>query len=57
MLDKLVLILLGVWALIFGIIYVTDLKISFGPVIMGFAALACGIVCLFRAFTGPNPPK
>jgi len=50
MLDKTILILLGVWAIIFGILYVTNLKIEWSGQIMGFAALCLGVVCLIRAF-------
>ncbi len=48
--DKLVLILLGIFLLIFGLLSVTNFRIEFAPVIMGLAALAAGVVCLIRAF-------
>jgi len=48
--DKLVLILLGVFFLLFGIFSVTNIEVVWGKPIMGLAALAAGIVCLFRAF-------
>ncbi len=47
--DKLVLLLLAVWALLFGIFAVTNLRVVWSEPIMGFAALALGIVCLVRA--------
>lgn len=47
--DKLVLIFLGVFLLLFGIFAVTNLKIEWGQPIMGFSALVAGAVCLFRA--------
>lgn len=49
MTDKLVLILLGVFLLLFGIFAVTNIKVTWGEPVMGVAALAAGIVVLFRA--------
>lgn len=48
--DKLILILLAVFMLIFGIFGVTNLQVTWGPQIMAFAALVLGAVCLIRAF-------
>lgn len=48
--DKLVLILLGVFLLLFGVMQVTNIQIVWMGAIMGLAALAAGGVCLFRAF-------
>jgi hypothetical protein len=48
--DKLVLICLAVWAFLFGLLTVTNIKVEWGNPIMGFAALVLGIVCLIRAF-------
>lgn len=48
--DRWVLILLAVWALLFGIFTVTNLRVEWGNPLMGFAALILGIVCLIRAF-------
>lgn len=50
--DRLLLILLGVFLLLFGIFAVTNLKVEWGPAIMGFSALAAGVVCLVRASRG-----
>lgn len=49
-LDKLVLILLAIWALLFGLFAVTNFEVVWGKPIMGFAALCLGVVCLIRAF-------
>lgn len=49
MLDKLVLILLGVYMLLVGVLTVTSLDVVWSEPIIGFAALACGIVCIVRA--------
>jgi hypothetical protein len=49
MLDKLVLILLGVFFLLFGLFAVTNIEVVWGKPIMGLAALAAGVVCLVRA--------
>lgn len=54
MLDKAVLILLALWALLFGIFAVTNIQVEWGKPIMGFSALALGVVCLIRAFVGPR---
>jgi hypothetical protein len=50
--DKLLFILLGIFLLLFGIFSVTNIDVAWGKPIMGFAALAAGIVCLARAFRG-----
>lgn len=47
--DRLVLILLAVWALLFGLLTVTNITVDFMRPVMGLAALALGIVCLVRA--------
>ena len=47
--DKLVLILLGVFLLLFGLFAVTNIEVVWGKPLMGFAALAAGAVCLIRA--------
>jgi hypothetical protein len=49
MFDKLLLILLGIFLLLFGIFHVTNLQVEWGGPIMGFAALGAGVVCLIRA--------
>lgn len=49
-LDRVVLICLAVWALLFGLFAVTNIKVEWGHLIMGLAALVLGIVCLIRAF-------
>jgi len=48
--DRIVLICLAIWALLFGLLHVTNIKIDWMVPIMGFAALVLGIVCLIRAF-------
>lgn len=48
--DKTVLVLLGIFAILFGIFKVTNLQVVWADPIMGFSALALGIVCLIRAF-------
>lgn len=47
--DKLVLILLGVFLCLFGLFAVTNIEIVWGRPIEGIAALAAGIVCIVRA--------
>lgn len=47
--DKIVLILLLIFLLIFGISTVTNIQIVWMQPIMGISALAAGIVCLIRA--------
>lgn len=47
--DKLLLVLLGIFLLLYGVFAVTNLQVEWGRPIMGFSALAAGAVCLFRA--------
>lgn len=47
--DKLLLILLGIFLLLFGVFAVTNLDVVWGKPIMGFGALAAGVVALFLA--------
>ncbi len=47
--DKLVLILLAVFLLLFGLAAVTNIQIALMTTLMGLAALAAGVVCLVRA--------
>lgn len=51
-LDKLVLIFLCIWALLTGLFSVTNLQVTWGPQVLGFSALACGICCLVRLLKG-----
>lgn len=50
MFDNLLLILLGLFCLLFGIFHVTNIQVTWGEPVMGFSALAAGAVCLVRAF-------
>jgi hypothetical protein len=54
--DKVVLICLAIWALITGLLAVTNIQITWGPTLAGFAALVLGIVCLIRVFAGRGTP-
>jgi len=58
--DRVVLICLGIWALITGILSVTNVQVTWGPQLAGFAALILGIVCIIRAIiiwnSGARPP-
>lgn len=49
MFDRLLLMCLGVFLLLFGVFAVTNLEVMWGKGIMGLAALAAGVVCLIRA--------
>lgn len=49
MFDRIILILLGIFALVYGIMAVTNIEIVWMKPLAGFAALALGIVCLIRA--------
>ena len=49
--DKLVLILLGVFLVLFGIAHATNLQIVWMEPITAIAALAAGIICLIRGLT------
>jgi hypothetical protein len=50
--DKLLLILLGIFLLLFGVFAVTNLELTWGRPVMGFAALIAGVVCLIRGIVG-----
>jgi hypothetical protein len=50
MLDKAAGVCLAVWALLFGLFAVTNFEVAWGRPLMGFAALACGVVTLIRVF-------
>ena len=50
--DKLVLILLGIFLMLFGLFAVTNIQVDWGKPIMGFSALAAGVICLFRGVSG-----
>lgn len=47
-LDRLVLILLGIFLLLYGVMHVTNIKVVWMEPICGFAALTAGAVCLIR---------
>ena len=51
--DKLVLVFLGVFLLLFGVFAVTNLQVEWGKPIMGFSALIAGVVCLIRVIRSP----
>lgn len=46
--DKLILICLAIFSLLFGIFTVTNIRVEWGNPLMGFAALVLGIVCIVR---------
>lgn len=52
MFDRLVLICLGVFLLLFGLFSVTNIQVEWGKPIMGFAALIAGVICCIRAAYG-----
>ncbi len=55
MFDRLVLILLGVFLTLTGLLMVTNLQVEWSKPLMGFSALAAGLICLVRAFASPGP--
>ena len=48
MFDKLILLFLGIFDILFGIYKVTNFQIVWGEPVMGLAALILGIICLIR---------
>ena len=46
--DRIVLICLAVWAILFGLFTVSNFQMEWGRPIMGFAALVLGVVCAIR---------
>ncbi len=53
--DRLILILLGIWALLTGLALVTNISIVWMSPVTGIAALVLGVVCLFRVIGGKGP--
>ncbi len=49
MFDRIVLWCLAIWALLFGLLTVTNVQVDFMRPLMGFAALVLGVVCIIRA--------
>lgn len=47
-----VLVLIGVFLLLFGFFSVTNIEVVWGKPIMGFSALIAGVACLLFAFRG-----
>ena len=47
--DKLFFILLGIWAVLFGIAHLTNIAIAFSEPAAAIAALALGVICIVRA--------
>jgi len=56
MFDRLVLICLAVFFILYGILAVTNIEIVWSRPIMGFAALIVGLVCGARALSGGGWP-
>ena len=50
--DRITLLCLAIWALMFGILAVTNIEVVWGRQLMGLAALILGIVCLVRFIVG-----
>lgn len=51
-LDRVLLVLLGVWALGYGLLAVTNIRVEWMATIVGYAALVLGILCLVRLVMG-----
>ena len=51
MFDRIVLILIGVFLLLYGIAHATNIEIVWMAPICALSALAAGAICLIRAFT------
>lgn len=49
MFDRLVLICLGIFLVLYGLLSVTNIQVEWSKPIMGFAALIAGGICLIRA--------
>lgn len=50
--DRLLLILLGIFLLLTGVMAVTNIEVAWSRPLAGFSALAAGVVCVIRAFSG-----
>lgn len=53
--NWLLLALLALWALLFGLFHVTNIRVDWGHTIMGLAALALGIACIVAAIRKSGP--
>lgn len=49
--DWMILLLLGIWSIVTGILSVTNVRVEWASTIAGFAALILGLVCLIRVFS------
>lgn len=49
MFDRLLLIFMGVFFLLYALFAVTNIEVAWGEPIKGFAALGAGVVCVIRA--------
>jgi hypothetical protein len=52
--SKVFLILLGVFLVLYGFFAVTNIRVVWSQPIMGFSALAAGVVALVLGLTGRN---
>lgn len=53
--NRVFLVCLGIFLLLFGLFSVTTIGVEHGKTIMGFSALIAGAVCLFLFFRGGQP--
>jgi hypothetical protein len=49
MFDKITLACLGIFLVLFGVLTVTNIDVTWSHPIMGFAALIAGVVCCVKA--------
>lgn len=52
MFDRVVLALLALWALLFGLFNATNIRFDGQQTVMGWSALALGVVCIVAVIVG-----
>jgi uncharacterized membrane protein len=55
--DRIILGTLGLWALIFGIIHVSNIRVDSANTVMGWSALILGGICIVRLLVSFSTPK
>jgi hypothetical protein len=52
--NRWIILSLGIWAIIVGLLGVTNIQIAWSGPLSGFAALVCGILCIVSVVSGKS---